>query len=509
MGRKLFDKVASTEEYAMTAPALSMEDIVEADMAKAQFDEDIEASMLSIENHIEILDAIIALEESIGLDAMPERDVQASLEEFIIIANNIGYPSKLLSDLKTQASVEDFDGNYKVSLEAILEEKKGMMASLQKLGRHFMAEITEEGKQLASLFPRFSKYNIAKLSELKKQVEEGKLVPKKSLDESAQKKLNEKFGVFHAFGNSLNNVSDIINYLEYPIKHINNGFYDKTLKWVYKDMFNFAKGENSKIQKDKESSDFIAGLKNVKFAIDPKSEEFKTGMLISMFGSTVSMSSIVHKDGKSPTTESDVFKVTVKEDIKPLPKADAIKLLDWGIKSEGDISKAISATKGRIIKEYGKPILDAILADAGLLASVFIGLHKFGSKNADNKLSDAAQKTIAKGPDSVSISKALIPGEKFKGSSALTVTNGKSSFSEIISKIFNAGNKEKALSMFKTGFQIAAVAHYISTAIRLLFGTSKYITNVLKHLVILNKEMVNYDKVIIEYIMATYEKAEK
>ena len=414
---KLFSKENERDNEGFQ---LSMESIISAELSRdeliASHDEIIQQSELLDDAYV----AVENLELSLMKDKEGGRDAKMSLEEYLDVCDFVGYEQSGLS-------LEDIDN---ISLEGIVIQKKGLLGEIGAIIKKLGYSMAEGYKALTAMPKLLSQYNSAKLEDIKDKVLSGVLVPNTNIDSKKMNRFNNKLSIFHAFGYSANKTSkDLITYLNFNVENITkNKFYENIISTVHKSLIVISEGKD--IPKDKMTSKLFGNLKNVKWKIDPKSDDFKFGIIMDMFSSSLSMVSIAkHTACKNMTNRdvcaiafaSDVIKLNNNrvEEITALDQKELMKLIEYGINAESDIAKAVSMTKTQIFKTMGNQVVDNL----------------------------------------ISLLNVVIP--------------------------------------------------YTGVGLMVLYKirVARFANNLIKHLLILNKQMINYDKFIIEYVNLTYKKA--
>lgn len=349
----LFDIALEAEEYV---PDHSM-DKINNEIFRASLDELITNGEI---NNL-AMEAIDKLLWSLEKDTSDDRDIHDSYEELLELYKSTGY----ISYNPTQYSTEELE---EMSLEKLIDDKKGLLSTLIN---KFTSALGEEISGIASLPKLFSQYDSEKLKILKSKIENGTMVPRASVSTSAKIGLNKKFGVMYAHGYDVTkNTDGLIEYMDSQVKRVvDDKFYKEVLADVQTVLLGFK--EKKELKVDKNSTKMLKNLK-IKYDLDIRDKTIYFSLIIRMFAEKLSIVSLsaLKKEKDTKSTLSKIFDnthpvihtdtISVKDRVKPivpLPPKEVIKLLDYGIKGEKRIGKAVSMVK----RDYGNNLLRKIL----------------------------------------------------------------------------------------------------------------------------------------------------
>lgn len=266
-----------------------------------------------------------------------------------------------------------------ISKEALVSEKEGSTGLITR----FAESIKDRFGELNTILHTFAGFNVDKVERLISDIESGKLVPKKELDRVTKERLQDKWAPFFVLSNSLAKSEDIIKYLKEPVDNINNGNYDGFISKHWKIMWS----GGAKASKQYKSIQLDLDKLKMKLKVsDKQKEDVVISFLIKRFGPKLNMYSMLYTEtmdyeGKSMLNTSnpfynniDILPIPSKyiEDIKPLSKDEMLKILKWLVKSNRDITKAITESKFLFHKYNAKGFLLSLVAG---VHPVISGLH--------------------------------------------------------------------------------------------------------------------------------------
>ena len=275
-------------------------------------------------------------------------DYEIKLENLNISKESNDSELKKAADLLNKISIESgySDELIEPSLETILERQKGLIGGVKQLSKMFVAKFGENIKRVTLIWNVFKTYDDAKLKQLKSDIENGVLVPKKNIDKKAMSNfITSELLVFYKFNYNTDGKSDdLIEYMKLFIDEITSGDFKNGLL-------------NEK--KPKIVIDLISRLKNLD--IDPNTITY--AMVMRMFSSKLSLMSIAIKDGELLPTHADIEKLKYNNQIIKLDNTkEAIKLLDFGIKSKSDIKQALTISKEALVPAFGAEIVSRLMS---------------------------------------------------------------------------------------------------------------------------------------------------
>lgn len=265
-----------------------------------------------------------------------------------------------------------------ISKEAIVSKKEGTTGLLTRMFNSVVDTITD----INTVLHTFAGFNISEIESLKEDLEKGNLVPRKEMPRIKKEKLQDQLASFFVLGNSLNKgTDDLIEYMKEPVDNLISGKYEDFISKHWKIMW------NTDANKAKEYAGLRLDLSNLKMELkisNSQKEDILISFLVKRFSSKLYMYSLFRSDDLSykdrenidfsnPYNDNiDILDIPSKyiEDIKILDKKEIIKLLDWAIKENRDIIKAITESKVLFHKYNTKAYLLNIVTSLNPTVSV-------------------------------------------------------------------------------------------------------------------------------------------
>ncbi|MGE3593366.1 MAG: hypothetical protein AB7G52_12865 [Arcobacter sp.] len=294
-----------------------------------------------IEKNIRITnEAMDIIEADIMLDNISTENIDDSWKEFCKITGCI------------------HDTN--LSTEAIISKKEGTTSLLTRMWHN----LTDLKDDIVTVFNTFSGYDSSKLEDMLSDIKTGKLIPKKELGKTDQYRLQDKLATFFVTGNSLKNGSkDLIAYMDEPVENLLKGRYNDFMSKHWKTMW--TTNPNDAKRYETINLDFKKFRMPLKIEDDEKNFIIMS-FLVKRFYHKLYLYTLYIPSGKkekrgeeswfshSYLNNIDILNIQDKyiEEIKPLDTKSTIDLLEYCIKKEKDISKAISESK-KLFYLYG------------------------------------------------------------------------------------------------------------------------------------------------------------
>lgn len=286
---------------------------------------------------------------------------ELSFSDYIVAEEELALANKEIDDLLlklsignvTEYSVEennmDLVSNfidYDISLEnddysMFKERVSGVLDSLNQI-------IFARFKSLSPLVNRTAEYKLKELSELKRKITAGELIPNPDISKSKIDTLNKKLAVFYSSGYNIeNNCSQLIDYMNHIVMLTNrSGKYLMGLQDMY-DKLN-ADGEQnipklSGLLNVKNSLGGLVSVVNRKYNIT----DFRLSIINNWFTSRAELFMITYssRKGRGIKTTTEMYDVSLHRDIKKVNNNDTLRLVDYGIKHQGklvNIHKSLS-----------------------------------------------------------------------------------------------------------------------------------------------------------------------
>jgi len=265
-------------------------------------------------------------------------DIQDKINKIDISITTSELISRDISNESASLVMEMVD--YEVSTEANVNVVETFKKNLSTLYNDLNKYIFKQFKSFAPLVKLTTQYKRAELENLKKQIEDGTLVPKKSVDQKKLKVLNNKLGVFYASGYSLKkNANDLATFIDgmYAITN-KSGRYISGLIMMYNKLS--ANSVNLDIPK-------LNGVLNVKKSLNGLSDtaerkikitDFRLSIINKYISSNVNILFVANAPKRGIRVYVEPYKVNLNQSITPPDTKSAIKLLDSVIKNSNTLN---------------------------------------------------------------------------------------------------------------------------------------------------------------------------
>lgn len=250
---------------------------------------------------------------------------------------------------------EKYKPETDISTESILQSKGVIHDIFVKPFKDIGQNIKDGATGVANLFKLTSgamdDYNLNKLEELKSDIEDDYLVPKEFLSDHDKKKLKSKFGILATFEYGVGgDCSSTIEYIEkiLDIYEPNNGYIKVLQDWAKVAGRKDLEG-NFDIGKESNSIELYDRIKDADFKIDPKSEEFRLGIVNDVFTSKAHLTSVYHTkthEGYSFfACDDDTLDHSEHLRMKLITKEGALDLVKFAIDNKRRIQNIVESSK--------------------------------------------------------------------------------------------------------------------------------------------------------------------
>ena len=285
------------------------------------------------------------------------------------------YENILINREKLNISLEElisiYDNNQHIlSTEAVVSESEGKTSFFDR-AKQSLIDAKDKVVGVANLFMG---YDTAKLEKYLDMLENGTLVPRKTISNKNQEKLKNKLAAFFVLGNSMNNSKDLIEYMNEPVEQLLSGKYQDLMSKQFKSLFN----PNTRSSKYKYKPTSInVDLSKIKLDLklnDNQKDDILISFLVKRFYHKLYLYTLVVSDDISIDegfewfdhkflNNVDIVEIQDKyiDDITVWDKSSVKDLLTYGIKKSRDIKSAVDKSKlifvGYEVKSYFQGIL--------------------------------------------------------------------------------------------------------------------------------------------------------